>query len=238
MFFASVFAVYFSGCVVINFSDSNAVAGKGDLEKYELRVGGYSGIKTKGSFAVRYRAAYSDTVTLEIQPNLREYFTAEVISGDLVVGTKRRISVTPGKTPVLTVSTPVLNRLNIEGACTFTAYDTIKADSFTLKVSGAGDGKAELDVDNLFVEVSGAGDFGFSGRADNAGFNLSGTGDLEALSLQTQTANIRISGAGTVAINCEKDLHVDASGTGTVKYKGSPALDINRSGMISIKKLD
>ena len=235
---AALIAVCFSGCVVVNFSDFNAVAGKGNPERYEFRVGEFSGIRVGGFYEVRYYAASSDTVILEVQPNLREYFTVEVINDDLVVRTTKRISTNSGKIPVLTVSTPVLNRLSIEGAGIFTAYDKIKADSFTLDLSGVGSGKAELDVKSLFVDLSGAGSFELSGRVDNADLNMSGAGELKALSLQTQTANVNLSGAGTVAIYCARNLRIDTSGVGTVKYKGSPDIDINRNGMASIRKLD
>jgi hypothetical protein len=233
---AALIAVCFSGCVAVNFSDLNTVAGKGELERYELRVEEFNSIKTTGTFDIRYRAAFSNTLVLEIQPNLREYFSAEVINGELVVSTTKRIS--SNKIPVLTVSTPVLNSLNIAGACNFTAYDPIKTDSFTLKVSGAGSGNAELDVNSLYFDLSGAGDYDFSGRAGNVDINMSGAGNVKALSLRTQTARISLSGTGSVAINCAENLTIDASGMGSVEYKGSPSININRSGMVSIKKLD
>lgn len=235
---AAFIAVCFSGCVAVNFSDFNAVAGKGDLEKYEFRVGGYSGIKANGLYEIRYYAASSNTVTLEVQPNLREYFIVEVISGDLVVRTTRRISPNSGKTPVLTVSAPVLNRVSIEGVGTFTAYNKMTADSFALNISGAGSGKAELDVKSLFVDLSGTGSFELSGRADSADLTMSGAGELKALSLQTQTANVNLSGVGTVSIYCAGNLFIDAGGMGAVEYKGSPVVNINKGGMVSIRKLD
>ena len=229
-----------SGCafVIVVFADSNAITGTGDLEKFELKVGEYNGIKIEGHCEVRYYAAPSDTVTLELQPNLRDHYVVEVIGGELVVRTTRRISFGLNKTPVLTVSTPELNSLTVEGAFTFIAHDKITAGSLALNLSGAGEGRAELDVGRLTINASGASTFRLSGSADTADMNISGAGELDALSLQTREAVINLSGVGTVRISCSDNLRVNAGGVGTVEYKGSPALDISRGGLVSVKKLD
>jgi len=229
-----------SGCafVVVVFADNNAVTGQGDLESFEFKVGKYSGIKIEGHYEIRYYAAPSDTVTLEIQPNLRDYYVVEVIGDELIVRATRRISYNLGKTPVLTVSTPVLNSLVVEGACTFIAYDKITAGSLTVSLFGAIEGKAELDVDRLSINASGASSFELSGKADTVDMNISGAGELDALSLQAREATINLSGVGEVRISCSENLRVNAGGVGTVEYKGSPSVDISRGGLVNVKKVD
>jgi hypothetical protein len=49
-------AAFFSGCVLVNFTDIDAVAGKGSPEKYEITVSPYNKIKTNGNCEVRYFA--------------------------------------------------------------------------------------------------------------------------------------------------------------------------------------
>jgi hypothetical protein len=233
---AALIAVSFSSCVFVNFTDFNTVAGKGERESYEFKVSEFNSIRVEGFCEIRYYAAFSNTVTLEVQPNLLEYYAVEVSNGELVVRTTRRVNVS--KTPVLTVSTPVLSRLTIGGACVFTAHDKITAGSFELVLGGAGRGRAELDVESLFVNMSGAGDFKLSGNADTADFNISGAGNLDALSLQTREAQISISGAGEVRISCSEKLRINADGMGTVEYSGSPSLDVRKNGLVNVKKLN
>jgi hypothetical protein len=237
-FYITLFAVFFSGCVIANFADFNSVSGKGNPEKFDFQVGEFNSIRLEGFANVNYYASASDTVTLEVQPNLLEHFVVEVINDELIVRTTRRISFNTSRTPVLTVSAPVLNRLTFSGAGSFTAHDTITSDSFTLRVSGAGKGKADLDVDNLSVNFSGAGNFELSGSADTADLTMSGAGELAALSLQTREAKIDLSGTGTVSITCTENLQIRASGVGTILYRGSPSIDISRSGVVSIRRVD
>jgi hypothetical protein len=236
----AVFVLILSGCVVVSFFNGDAVSGKGAPEKYEIRVGEYNRIKAEGGFEIRYYAAPSNTITLEVQPNLREYYTAEVINNELIVRTAKRINFYSKKSflPVLTVSTPVLNSLTIEGICNFKTNDIIKADTFNLELNGASEGKAELDVKSLKASVSGAGSFELSGKADKAEIVLSGAGEINAFSLQTREASVNLSGAGSIKINCSEKLHIEADGVGSLEYRGSPTLSLNSSGPVSIKKVN
>ena len=187
---------------------------------------------------IQYYAAERDYVKLEVQSNLRDYIVVEVVNDELVLRTTRRINFNLSKPVILTVSTPVLEGLSISGTCTFTAFDTINADSFSLRVSGAGEGRAQLDVESLSVNISGVGSFDLSGRADIADLRLSGTGNVRALPLQSREAVIRLSGTGSVGISCSESLSVIASGAGSVEYRGSPSLNLDNSGMVSVRRVD
>jgi len=228
----------FSSCIVVSFTGTDAVAGKGALEKYEITVGEYNRIRAEGVCEIQYYAAPLKTVTLEVQPNLREYYVVEVKNGELIISTTKSISYNSGKTPVLTVSTPVLNSLILDGTCAFNANDKIKTDTFNLEISGVGSGQAELDVNSLKASISGVGRFELYGRADTAEIELAGTGELNASSLQVREASVELSGAGTVRIYCSEKLSIEASGAGMVEYKGSPSLILDTNGPVRIKKVD
>jgi hypothetical protein len=218
--------------------EGGSVSGTGVPEKFEINASNYNRIEVEGNCEIQYYAAPSNTVTLEIQPNLREYFVVEVKNSVLIIRTTKRISYNSGNHPVLTVSTPVLNSLTITGMCTFIANDKIRTDTFNLEISGAGSGKAELDVNSFKANMSGAGSLELYGKADNAEIELSGAGELKAFSLQIREASVDLSGAGTIRINCSEKLSVVARGAGTVEYRGSPSLSLNKSGTVSIRKVD
>jgi len=232
------FAMCFSGCVILNISDIKSVAARGNQATYEFKVGEYSKIRVEGLYEIHYYAAPSDTVTLAVQSNVREYYRVEVKDDELIVRTTRTINFGSNKAPVLTVSTPVLDRLIVEGASSITTYNKITANSLTLVFTGAGSGRIELDVDSVSLEMSGAGKYQLSGRADYANFNMSGAGELNALSLPTREAVVNLSGAGTARVSCSENLRINANGAGTVEYRGSPTLNINRSGVVSIRQIN
>jgi len=223
-----------SGCVYVR--TPGIVIGKGDPVEYEYTVSEYDKIRIEGYADVRYYASPSDIVTLKIQPNLVDHCVVEVIGSELVFRMKEDI--TTSITPVLTVSTPTLTRAVFSGAGRFTAYDTIVSDSFSLSVSGAGGGTAELSVKDLSVNVSGAGGFELSGSADTSKINMSGAGSIDASYLETRETSIIMTGAGAVRVNCTETLNIDGAGAGAVEYKGSPRLNLDRSGLITVRQAD
>ena len=232
----------FTGCVVVNFgNDMNgggSVQAVGERENYKVSTGPFSKIKVEGNCDVRYHNGNSDTVTLLVQPNVREHIIIETVNGELIFRTTKKISYGLNKGPVLTVYAPVINQVKIEGAGAFTANDKITGDSLSLIISGAGSGKAELEVNSLSTVISGAGSIDLSGRANNSVITMSGAGSYNALSLVTNDATIDMSGAGSIKLNCTGTLRINADGAGSVEYRGSPSLNLNTSGLIGIKNLN
>ena len=229
---------FLTGCVSVNFGGSGSIRGEGDMEEYIIDVGEYNKLRVEGVFEIDYYSAPSDKITLEIQPNLKEYCNIEVVNDELVVGTSLNISITPNKIPKLTVSTPELNRIVISGAAKITTFQAIETESLDIETQGAGEGKIEANVSNLSVTTSGAGSYSLSGSADIASFTMSGAGELDAFNMETRETTIILAGVGAIKVNCSERLRVNASGTGAVEYKGSPTVDLVKGGLVDVKKVD
>ena len=227
----------FSGCVVVNMSGTT-VRGEGSPESFEIPVSRFDRVNIGGAFELHYREADVHRVSLEIQPNLMEYIQTDVIDGELRVRTARGVRYVSILTPVLTVYSPELKGLEISGASSFTTYDVLKADTFSINLSGAGSSRLELDINTLNLNVSGAGSFILFGKADTINISMSGAGELEALSLESREGTVNFSGAGTIKVNSTESLSIRASGIGTVLYKGSPSLTLNNSGMVTIRRVE
>jgi len=227
-----IIVVWFLGCA------AKTVTAAGNQETYTYTVSEYNKIKIEGSCEIHYYSAPSNIVTLAIQPNLYEHYVVEVINSELIVRPKTNIKFAGRKHPVLTVSTPALNQLAVSGASEFTAHDKIVSDSLNIRISGVVNGKAELDTDRLLINISGSGKLDLSGRADTVDLELSGTGELNALSLLSQEVSVVLSGASKVRVNCSELLKIKASGTATVEYKGSPRINQDTSGAVTIRMVN
>ena len=237
-------AVMLTGCVSISFSPSRgsvggSVSGRGSLETFTFNTGEITEIRVEMLCNINYYSSPSDTVTFQVQPNLMDYIVVEESGGVLTVRATRNINFQgTANTPILTVSSPSLERVFHAGAGRFNTIDQISGDSFSLDVAGAADGNVKLDVRDLSVTLAGAGSFDMSGVADNARVDLAGAGRLNALELETRTTSVNLAGAGMVRISCSESLRVVAGGVGTVEYRGSPTLDITRGGLVSITQVD
>jgi len=234
-------AVFLTACVSINFSPfaGSGITGRGSLETFTFNVGEINEVRVELFCNIVYRSAPSDTVTLQIQPNLMEYVNVQESGGILTVNSTRNINIAnTANAPVLTVSSPSLTRISHAGAGNLTTADPIVTDTFTLNISGAANGSVSLDVHDLSLNITGAGNLTLNGTAVNADISMAGAGRLEALGLQTAAASISMAGAGSVRISCSDSLSISAGGVGTVEYRGSPTLDITRGGFVTVKQVD
>jgi len=214
------------------------VCGRGDLETYSFNVGEINEVKVSLLCDILYYSEPSDSVTLEIQPNLMKHVVVEESGGTLTVRTTRNIHWSGNtKTPVLRISTPSLSHVSHMGAGSFRTIDPINADFFSLSIAGATNNRAMLDVNSLSVNMSGAGEINLSGRADIADIDIAGAGRMNALYLQTRETKINMSGVGSVKIDCIENLRVIAAGVGDVEYTGSPAIDISRGGLVTVRNV-
>ena len=234
-------AIFLTGCITLTFSPGMGlgVTGKGSPEAFTFDVNDVNEIKVELLCNIEYHYAPSASVSFQVQPNLMEYITIKESGGVLTVRSNRSLNITgSANTPVLIVSSPSLQSVSHAGAGKFTAFDPISGNNFSLNITGAAGGSAELDVSSLLVNITGAGDIKLSGSAVNADITTAGAGKLNALELRTNTASVNMVGVGTVSIDCSNNLNVIAGGVGTVEYRGSPSLNITRGGIVTVRQVD
>lgn len=119
----------------------------------------------------------------------------------------------------VTVFSPVIESLTLNGAVNFKAPEGITALNFDATLNGAGDleiqglqaseaevtinGAADakingIDCDYLRIGIFGAGDASLSGKAGRANLNISGTGDINAKKLECADLNTSVRGIGSI----------------------------------------
>jgi hypothetical protein len=114
----------------------------------------------------------------------------------------------------------------------------LKTSSLKLRISGAGDViLSDLDLESLNSSISGAGRIEADGVAKQITINISGFGDYKGEELQSQTAEVHISGAGSADVWAVETLDAVISGAGSVNYIGSPTVKQSISGAGSIKQI-
>ena len=130
-----------------------------------------------------------------------------------------------------------LTGINQSGATELSATNTIKADDFYLKGSGAIEVNLDFDVTNLSVNLSGASEVLLKGSVGDFELTLSGASELNASNLKSRSANINISGASEVDLNVSESIKGKASGATKIMVSGGASVDnIKTSGVASILK--
>jgi len=131
-----------------------------------------------------------------------------------------------------------LEKLKLSGATLFVCLDTLVSPSFYTEISGAGTAKLFLNTIQSEFEVSGAGSLEVGGNSTNSKMKMSGAASVSAFNYLVDSLDVRLSGAGDLDIHVIKHLKGDVSGAANIKYKGSPKMDIEKSGIVRIKKVD
>jgi hypothetical protein len=87
------------------------------------------------------------------------------------------------------------------------------------------------------VRLSGSGGCTISGLADTLAVTVSGSGDFSGKSLTSRVARVKTSGSGDALVQVHESLDAESSGSGSVRYVGSPQVTQHVSGSGTVAPL-
>lgn len=129
---------------------------------------------------------------------------------------------------------------NIEGSGMIESL-SISTRSVSLNLEGSGVIKSG-NITSVNLETAGAGS-GYieikKGMVQNIIMETAGSGSIDADDLAGQTVSAKVTGSGNISITVVEGLAAEISGSGSVRYKGSPAnisKSVNGSGTVSQMK--
>lgn len=135
------------------------------------------------------------------------------------------------------VTMPVIKKINMEGAGILTGT-SLQGDSLDLVQGGAGKVELhDLDYQSLQAELGGLGEIQLTGKVTRQKVDLTGAGGYQAEGLQSDEAEVMLSGAGSAVVWADKTLKATVTGAGSIKYKGSPEVEQENTGIGEIKPL-
>jgi hypothetical protein len=115
--------------------------------------------------------------------------------------------------------------------------DGLRGDDLQLDFSGASTVKiSNLQASKLSFEGSGATKVELSGKVVTQAVELSGAGSYSAMGLQSDRAEVHVSGAGKAYVNAKTSLTVEISGAALVEYSGNPKLEQEISGVGKVRR--
>lgn len=209
--------------------------GSGNVIKETRDVSGFHGIDVGGAFEVTLIKATKEKVVLEVDDNLMPYVTTKVFAGVLEIDNKRDFR-NPTELKV-TIYYKSIDEIDFSGAASLYSDEVLKTESLDIEASGASDIELELDVNFLEADFSGASKVEFFGKAKSVEVETSGATVYKAIELETESCELKASGAAVARVWATEELSLKASGASSVRYKGSPSIDlINISGASSIRK--
>ena len=125
------------------------------------------------------------------------------------------------------------------GVSNFTTQNELKTENLVVSSSGVGNITIQkLNCNNLVLNNSSVGNVTINGTARTAVLNSEGVGNIKAEGLKVENLEVKCSGVGNITCYATESLRANASGVGSIRYKGSPQVkDFRKSGVGSIKSM-
>ncbi len=183
-----------------------------------------------------------ESLTIEAESNVMSQIKTSVSGGTLYIEMKTGGfpwigSVVPTKPVRYDLMLKELNSLDLSGLGSVYA-GAIDTDRLNLDLSGAGKIVIRsLTADILKVDHTGLGQFELSGQVRRQEVILTGAGDYDAADLESEKAEVTLTGLGKAAVWATETLDIELSGAGKVSYYGDPRVTQNVSGLGKVKSL-
>jgi hypothetical protein len=115
----------------------------------------------------------------------------------------------------------------------------LDAASLDVRINGSGDVEIDdLYADSLEVDVTGSGGLDITGgQVDVQHVRLTGSGGYRASGLESAEADVELTGSGGASIQVEEHLKARITGSGDVRYAGSPTVDQSTSGSGDVERI-
>jgi hypothetical protein len=203
------------------------------------QISGVSELSISDAFSVEIRIGDKESLEIEIDEDYMKDVITEVRGGRLFIkmrprAGKKEYKLT--KTPRAFINLKSLTAIEASGAVYIKSSGVLKGDKLGIELSGASVLDLELNVKDLYLEASGACVITLAGIAKRQEVRTSGATTYSAYELESEIADIRLTGAGTANINVKEKLEVRASGASSVRYRGNPSVNSDSSGASSIRR--
>ena len=224
---------------VLSLSACTYVRGSGDMVSQDQQVEDFKRVTLSGVGTLYISQGDEYSLTIEAEDNILPLIEAKVHDRTLEIGLKDwRHAIHPTMPIRYYLTLPDLEGMELSGAGRIVVED-IETSELDIITSGAGD----IDIDSLKAEsvnivLSGAGSCEIEvGEVIYQTVTISGAGSYRAYDLQSQNADISVSGFGGAKLWVQESLDIIISGAGSVEYFGRPSLSQTISGAGNVHAL-
>lgn len=182
-------------------------------------VRGFDTVEFSGAGTLTIDQTGTDSLEIRTNSDLLPLLTTEVQGTTLQIGFKPGVDLTSiGNTPTLDY------RLTVDKLS-------------DLVVSGVGQVNATgLDGNELSIAHSGAAKVVLAGQVTNQIVKLTGIGEYDGSKLESQDADVSVTGEGQAVVNASRTLRAQISGIGEVAYLGNPQVTQDVTGIGQVTK--
>lgn len=211
----------------------------GNIVQENRELPDFSRISFEGVGDVSIKQGEETLFVIEADENIVAEVVTEVVDDTLIVKYRNplwNLALFDEANVDIKITTLALESIKMSGSGSVNGADIVSDE---LEISLVGDGSVYMDVyvQKLISRIVGSGEFNLSGKSDRQLVYITGSGKYDSRDLVSNETGVRIAGSGEVIVNTENELDASISGSGTVRYIGSPEIsnsDISGSGSIEV----
>ena len=211
--------------------DRETIEGNGNIVTKEITVKSFDEIKANGVYELLLMQGDKESVKIEADENLQEYFTVSNEGSKLVIDTEKfKNKNLKGKVKMkVYVSFKKLTNIDIATVGNVHSQNQLAFENLEIKNRSVGNVDLKLTANKLDIENKSVGNVELSGKAEVVTVKNNGVGSLHASDFVVQTMDIENSGVGNASVNAQKSIKVKDSFLGKVSNKGAaPVRKMNK----------
>jgi len=215
-------------------SDRETIEGNGKLVTRDVPVSSFDALKASGVYELKLSQGDKETVKIEADENLQQYFNVHNEGNTLVIDMKglKNLNMKNKSKLRVYVSFKKLQTLDLSTVGSVNAEKELSFSDLQIKNASVGKVDLALSANTLHFDNTSVGEVKLAGKAQNAVFTNHGVGNLDAGSFVVQSMNIENNGVGGATVNAEKELKVKDNMMSRVKNKGAAPMRKNNKVVI------
>jgi hypothetical protein len=213
------------------------LTGSGTVITEERPVGDFTQVMCSGVGNLIIEQTGTESLAITAEDNIVPLITTEVGASVLRIGMKPGFTPKPTKPITYRLTVKHLEGIRMSGVGDVTAQQLDGRD-LDITLTGAGSGTIlGLTILHAHVTLSGAGDLTLAGTTAELTVKVSGVGSFHGGDLQSEKADVRVTGAGSATVRVSNELNATVSGVGSINYIGDPLLARRITGVGKVAKL-
>jgi hypothetical protein len=202
------------------------IEGNGKVVTRDITISGFDALKASGVYELRLSQGNKESVKIEADENLQQYFTVRNEGNKLVIDMEKMKNKNlhqKNKMKVY-VTFKSLKELELNTVGNVLSDEQLSFNDLNLDTKNVGNVDLKFTAKKLDLDNKSVGNVKISGKATEAVVKNKGVGSLDAGNFIVQTMNIENDGVGGAEVHAEKGLTVKDSFLGKVKNKGSATI--------------
>ena len=201
---------------------NETIEGNGKVMTRHVAVSAFDALKARGLYELRLSQGSTESVKIEADENLQNFFTVKKEGSKLVIDTEKLKNKNSGKLKLIVyVTFRQLKTLDVSTVGNVKSEGSLWFDDLKLSTNSVGNVDMNLTANKVSLNNQGVGNLTLSGKAQNAVFRHEGVGSLKAGDFAVQTVDIINTGVGSAEVNAVKELKAEDSFTGKIKNRGA-----------------